>query len=207
MKIRHWLLLLILMLGIAALTYFIGRQSGSVKITHIATNELLIKQIAELSSLEVQGNAQIAQTNLTNDGSWTDAVRKLFIENTVTISIPYIAKYGVSMDTNDLKITQKDNVVSIHLPEPKLLSFEMRLDKANSSSTQGWMQAQSNDLYNQVQKKLYQQSRTEMEQSTKNKELAKEKIITILKSYYQPLGYQVELSFGSTQSISLFPKS
>lgn len=205
MKTRHWLILAILILGIGFFAYFMGRQSGTVKITHIATNELLIKQIAELSSLEVQGNAQISQTNLTNDGSWTDAVRKLFIENTINISIPYIAKYGVSMDSNDLKITQKDKLVSIQLPEPKLLSFEMRLDKANSSSTQGWMQSQNNALYNQVQQKLYLQSRTEMEQSIKNKEKAKEKIIAILKSYYQPLGYQVEVQFGDAQSFLLFP--
>jgi hypothetical protein len=166
---------------------------------------VLIKQIAELSSLEVQGNASITESNVSNDGSWSGALRKLFVENTIQISIPYIAKYGVRTDSNDLRIVQEEDIIHIYLPEPQLLSFEMRLDKASNSSKLGWMQSESNAAYNQVQKKLYEQTRRQMEQSSKNTEQAKAKIIAILKQYYQPMQKKVEVTFGKESGLQLFP--
>lgn len=204
MKFRHFILFLILLAGIGIAAYFIGKQKGTTQITQIATNEVLIKQIAELSSLEVQGNASITESNINNDGSWTEALRKLFIENTIQISIPYIAKYGISTDSGDLQISQTEGIILIRLPEPKLLSFEMRLDKASNSSRLGWIQSENNAVYNQVQQKLYLQSRSQMEQSEKNRAQAKQKIVSILKQYYQPLNMKVEVQFGNQSTISLF---
>lgn len=205
MKLRYLLVVLVLVAGIGFAAYYIGKQKGTTQITQIATNEVLIRQIAELSSLEVQGNASITESNVTNDGSWSDALRKLFVENTIQITIPYIAKYGVRTDSNDIRIIQEDDLIHIYLPEPQLLSFEMRLDKASNSSKQGWMQSESNAAYNQVQKKLYQQTRDQMAQSAKNTEQAKEKIIAILRQYYQPLQKQVKVTFGKESSLTLFP--
>ena len=100
---------------------------------------------------------------------------------------------------------EKDKTLLIRLPEAKLLSYEMRLDKATQSSTQGWLKTEDYNSYNAVQQKLYKQSKAEAEDSLKNKELAQEKIIGILKNYYKPLGYQVQVQFGSNKSIELFP--
>jgi hypothetical protein len=205
MKLRHLLVILVLIAGIGFAAYYIGKQKGTTQITQIATNEVLIKQIAELSSLEVQGNASITESNVSNDGSWSGALRKLFVENTIQISIPYIAKYGVRTDSNDLRIVQEEDIIHIYLPEPQLLSFEMRLDKASNSSKLGWMQSESNAAYNQVQKKLYEQTRRQMEQSSKNTEQAKAKIIAILKQYYQPMQKKVEVTFGKESGLQLFP--
>lgn len=205
MKLRHILVILLLLLGIGFAAYYAGKQNGTVQVTQIATNEVLIRQIAELSSLEVQGNATITESNVTNDGSWSDALRKLFVENTIQITIPYIAKYGVRTDSNDVRVVQEKDIIHIYLPEPQLLSFEMRLDKASNSSKLGWMQSESNAAYNQVQKKLYQQTREQMAQSTKNTEQAKEKIIAILRQYYQPVQKKVVVQFGSANNLELFP--
>jgi len=205
MKLRQVLVIAILLSGIGFAAYYIGKQQGTTRVTHIATNEVLIKQIAELSSLEVQGNASITESNVRNDGSWTDAVRKLFIENTIQITIPYVAKYGVRTDSNDLKVVQENEVIHVYLPEPQLLSFEMRLDKVSNSSKLGWMQSESNAVYNQVQKKLYEQTRSQMAQSSKNLEQSKTKIIAILKQYYQPMHQKVEITFGSSGTLELFP--
>ena len=205
MKLRHVLVILLLLLGIGFAAFYAGKQKGTVQVTQIATNEVLIRQIAELSSLEVQGNASITESNVTNDGSWSDALRKLFVENTIQITIPYIAKYGVRTDSNDVRVVQEEDIIHVYLPEPQLLSFEMRLDKASNSSKLGWMQSESNAAYNQVQKKLYQQTREQMVQSTKNTEQAKEKIIAILRQYYQPLQKGVEVHFGNKPGLQLFP--
>ncbi|MNL55153.1 hypothetical protein D3C87_1785370 [compost metagenome] len=67
------------------------------------------------------------------------------------------------------------------------------------------MQSESNAAYNQVQKKLYEQTRSQMEQSSKNTEQAKAKIIAILKQYYQPMQKKVEVTFGKESSLTLFP--
>lgn len=206
MKLKHLIVILLLLALLSWLAYFFGKQQGSVQVTNIATNEILIKEIAELAALEVQGNAQITESNVDNSDGFLQSIRKAFIEKTINISIPYVAKYGIQADSTIMSISvEKDKTLLIRLPEAKLLSYEMRLDKATQSSTQGWLKTEDYNSYNAVQQKLYKQSKAEAEASLKNKELAQEKIIGILKNYYKPLGYQVQVQFGSNKSIELFP--
>jgi len=206
MKLRYLVIVILLLALLSWLAYFLGKQQGNVQVINIATNELLIKEIAELAALEVQGNAQITESNMDNSDGFLQSIRKAFIEQTINISIPYVAKYGVQADSNSMAIVVKeDQTILIRLPEAKLLSYEMRLDKATQSSTQGWLKNESYNSYNAVQQKLYKQSRAEAAASIKNKEVAQEKIIGILKNYYKPLGYKVSVQFGENESRELFP--
>ena len=196
-KIATPLILLLLVAGIAILAYMLGRKNGNVTIENVATNNTIITQIAELSSLEVQGIATIKSTNLLNDGSLTDQMRKLLIENTINISVPYIAKYGVDLSGQAISVKEKDKVVQISLPEPGLLSYELRIDKADASIRKGWLLQASEAQYNEIQKRLYHQSRAQMEQNIAYKEQCIAKIRAILNDYYRPLQYKVELQFVS----------
>lgn len=206
MKLRHLVIVIILLALISWLAYFFGKQQGTVQVTNIATNELLVKEIAELAALEVQGNAEITESNMDNSDGIIQSIRKAFIEQTIHLNIPYVAKYGIQTDSNTMKIIVKeDKTLLIRLPEAKLLSYEMRLDKATQSSTQGWLKSETYSSYNAVQQKLYKQARAEAETSIKNKEAAEEKIIGILSHYYKPLGYKVQVQFGDNKTIDLLP--
>ncbi len=206
MKLRYLVIVIVLLALLSWLAYFLGKQQGNVQVTNIATNEVLIKEIAELAALEVQGNAGITESNIDNSDGIIQSIRKAFIEQTIHLNIPYVAKYGIQADSNTMKIIVKeDKSLLIRLPEAKLLSYEMRLDKATQSSTQGWLKSENYSSYNAVQQKLYKQARAEAEASIKNKEVAQEKIIGILKNYYKPLGYKVQVQFGDHKSIELFP--
>lgn len=206
MKLRYLLVIVILLALLSWLTFYLGKQQGDVQVTNIATNEMLIRDIAELASLEVQGNAEIRESNIDDGDGILQSIKRAFVEKTIHISIPYVAKYGLQVDSNTMKIVvQDDRTLMIELPEAKLLSYEMRLDKLSQSSTQGWLQTEDHRSYNAVQQKLYKRSRTEAEHSAKNKALAQEKIIGILQNYYRPLGYKVSVRFGGDDTVELFP--
>ncbi|MCU7695308.1 DUF4230 domain-containing protein [Haoranjiania flava] len=186
----------ILAVMIAVLAFFLGRKSGSTTIENIATNATIIRQISELSTLEVQGNASIKSSNVANDGSITDNLKKLFMENTVNITVPYVAKYGVDLDKQEIKIEEQNKKVVISLPQPKLLSYEMRMDKVSSITNQGWLQAENNAYFSKVEQKLYTQSRSQMENNVTNINRSKTKIAAILAEYYRPTGYEAEVYFA-----------
>lgn len=206
MKLRYFIVVIVILALCSGLAYYWGKQQCAVRVTNIATNEMLIKDIAELAALEVQGNAQITETNIDNSEGFLQTIKKAFVEKTINISIPYVAKYGIYADSNTMKITvENDQSLLIQLPEAKLLSFEMRLDKSTQSSTQGWLKTEDHNSFNAVQQKLYIQSKAEAANSNKNKQLAQQKIIGILQSYYQPLGYKVAVQFGQSNAVSIFP--
>ena len=190
---------LLLVLG----AFLIGRQSGNATIQNIATNEMVIKQIAELNSLEVQGNASINHSNKSKDPGLLGKMRDAFVEQSLQISVPYVAKYGVDLEKQKIRIDQQQKTVTIHLPEPEMLSFELKLDKITTNSKEGWLQQQNNAFYTSVQKQLYEESRANLAKNEKNKVLAREKIVEALSNYYQPIGYSVQLIFGNSTPLIL----
>ena len=205
MKMRSIITVALLLLLATWLAFYLGKNQGSTSITTIATNEILIKEIAELAALEVHGNAQINQTNVgDDDGLWT-AFKKALNEQTISINIPYIAKYGVKADSLNLKIkVETDKTITIQVPEPQLLSMDFSLDKLTINSSEGWLKSQSFASFNKVQKKLFIETKAKLSESQKNKDLAKEKIVAILKNYYEPLGVKVRVQFGNENTIDLF---
>lgn len=189
-------ILFIFAIAIAVMAYFLGKKNASKTIDSIAMNNVLIQQIAELSSLEVQGTASIKSTNIANDGSITDEFRKLFLERTVNLTVPYVAKYGVNLDQQTINIEEKNRQVYIVLPDPRLLSYELRLDKTDAMTRKGLFESGNDENYNRVTKKLYSQSRSQLENNNAYIQQTKDKIRRIIESYYAPMNMKVDITFS-----------
>lgn len=182
-------------LAIGILAYLLGKKNGTKTTERVALNAVFVQEIAELASLEVQGTATIKTTNIANDGSIADAVKKMFAERTATISIPYVAKYGVVLKGQQLTIEEKNKQVLIVMPAPQLLSYELRMDRADAMMRRGMLESPDEDYYASVEKQLYTSSRKQMEANTTYTDQSKNKIRKILEQYYAPMQFKVIVTF------------
>ncbi|SIN64903.1 DUF4230 domain-containing protein [Chitinophaga niabensis] len=193
-KIIQWIVVILLIVFI----FWLGQWFGSKKVNQsILSNSLIVREIAELASLEVQGNASIKRSNVDNSGGWWDNLSKVLAENTVWVTVPYTAKYGVNIDDKNFTVTLKEKRVVIQLPAPALLSYELRLNQMETANKKGWLMFSDDETYTDVQKKLYETSREQLKQNNIYIEQSKEKIRQIIGNYYKPLGYEVEVKFGN----------
>lgn len=197
--------LLLLCVAIGVLAYFIGRNTQPEGYNSLIFNTAFIKDIAELATLETQGSASIRSTNITDDGSFSDALKKLFNERTVNISVPYIAKYGVNLGKQSVKIEKKDSVVTIILPQPQLLSYELKMDGLNIFSRTGILQSIDEQGFIRLEQKLYAQSRAQLEKNDTYKNIAKEKVQKVLDAYYAPMNLRVTLVFDDSKANKVVP--
>lgn len=207
MKIARPLSLLLILLIFLYAGYQFGRNSRkSEGGTQLIENYSFVREIAELASLEANGMSTFKTTNLANDGSWTDALRKTFLENTVQISVPYTAKYGVDLSDSTMQIVRKDSVVEIHMPQPRLLSYELRLDRMETSNKTGWLLSPSDDRYTEIQKKLYAQSRAQLETNALYLNDSRQRICTILEQYFRTLNLKSVCIFDLPSPVIDYPK-
>lgn len=185
-----FLFLFICLLG----AYLFGKKSATDTIEkNYINNVVLVRNIAQLNSLEVYGIAKLKQSNANNSGM-LESMQTYFNEKTLFIDVPYIAKYGVDMNKN-LNIVQATDSIRIMLPMPELLSFELRMDKCQSITKKGLLiQNNDNELLD-ITKELYREQRAALEQNTVYLNQAKEKIESILKIYYAPIGMPVSVVF------------
>ncbi len=190
----------ILAIVLAVMAYFLGKKNGTVTTERLISNTTFLKNIAELSTLEANGSANITSTNILDDGSITDMMKKLFSEKTIKISVPFTAKYGVSLKNQNIRVNHKDTVVTIFLPEPELLSYELRLDKMDATVRKGLLQSIDEQTLNSLEGKLYSQSRQQMAGNDFYKQEAKNKVQKILGEYFAPLDYNVKLVFDNSQT-------
>ena len=193
-KIIQWIVVILLIVFI----FWLGQWFGSKKVNQtILSNSLIVREIAELASLEVQGNASIKRSNVDNSGAWTDNLKKVFAENTIWVTVPYTAKYGVNIDDKNYNVSLKEKRVLVQLPVPVLLSYELRLNQMETANKKGWLMFSDDETYTDVQKKLYETTREQLTQNNIYLEQSKEKIRQIIGTYYKPLGYEVEVKFGN----------
>lgn len=192
--------IVVLAIALAIAAYFLGKKNGTVTNESIISNTTFIKEVAELASLEANGMASIKSTNIADDGSFGDEMKKLFAERTVNIDVPYTAKYGVNLGKQTLHINKKDTIVTIILPNPQLLSYELRLDKLDASVRKGLLQSVDEQTLSRLESKLYIQSKAQMENNSAYKQSAKDKIRKILEAYYAPLKINVNLVFDDVQA-------
>ncbi|WP_126247099.1 DUF4230 domain-containing protein [Chitinophaga rhizosphaerae] len=195
-KILTWAVIILFIIGI----FLLGRCTGSGSTVNekAVNNVLLIREIAELASLEVQGNASFKQSNVDNSGEWSDNLKRVFAENTAWVSVPYTAKYGVDTDSTNFSLTVSGKTVTIRLPPPKLLSFELRMNQMETSSRKGWFTFSNDETYTEVQKKLYDTNRSQLEENVMYQKQSMNKIIAILRNYYTPLGYELKVNFTNS---------
>ena len=190
-------LLLLLVAVIAFAFYKLGVKNGSVETkTEIIQNVGVVKQIAELASLQVSGVTNLKVTNKTGDGTW-EKFKGYFTENTMMLSLPFDAKYGVDLSQEQMKVDTKSGKVKIYLPACKLLSMQWRLDKMQTMSQTGVFASATMNDFVKAQKQLYDQAFSGLQTNSGYIKLAQENIRSILSRYFQPLGYEVECVFGS----------
>ena len=190
------------------LVFWLGKRFGSTDVSQqVISNSTIIKEIAELASLDVQGSASIKRSNIENSGDWTDNLKKAFLENTVWVTIPYQAKYGVNIDDKPFKVQLTDKKIIVRLPAPRLLSYELKMDRMETSNRKGWLLSQNDETYTDVQKTLYKTSRGQLENNPTYIRQSKDKIRKIMEQYYAPFlkDHTLEIEYeGETKKPGLF---
>ncbi|MBS0031525.1 DUF4230 domain-containing protein [Chitinophaga sp. 22321] len=201
------LLLPVMLIALAVLIFWMGKRFGSTNVSQqVISNSTIVKEIAELASLDVQGSASIKRSNIENNGDWTDNLKKAFLENTVWVTIPYQAKFGVNIDEKLFKVELTDKKIILRLPAPRLLSYELKMDRMETSNRKGWLLFQNDETYTDVQKTLYQTSRAQLENNPTYIAQSKEKIQKVMEQYYAPFlkDHTLEIQYdGETKAPAL----
>lgn len=184
-------------LALALAFYFIGKNAGKNDVrTELVQNISIIKEIAELAGLEVGGKTQITVSNAGENSGFWKRFKNYFAENTIKLSVPYQAKYGVDMGSQQIKIDTEKKKVIVYLPHAKLLSLQLKLDEADALSKTGLLYSSSFDEYIGAQKQLYKAANESLINNQNHIKLAENHISFILEKYYQPLGLEVTCVFG-----------
>ena len=177
--------------------YFLGKKNGAGKTrTSVVQNVALVKEIAQLASLQVNGVANIKTTNRdSGDGAW-NKFKNYFTENTLQVSLPYEAKYGVDMSNRKVNIDTKAGIATIYLPAVKLQSMQLRVDKLESMNQTGLLNTTTINDFVKAQKQLYGTVSSTLENNMEFIKLAETNITSTLGKYYAPLGYKVKCVFS-----------
>ena len=179
-----------------AVLLFAGYQIGRIftekeNQTRLIENYSLVKEIAELASIEVRGTTSFTSSNVANDGSITDEMKRLFFERTVKLNVPFTAKYGVDLGDSSLRIVKADSILKVYLPQPKLLSYEIHLDWLETNNQKGWLQFQHDETYTAFQKKMYTQSRGQLEGNNTYLQRSRDRVCTLIQKYFAPVNMHV----------------
>jgi len=197
---RNNLLILILVAAIAIAFYFLGKKNGSNQTkTTMIENIALVKQIAELSSLQVSGTTQLKVTNSGGDGTW-EKFKDYFVENTLQVTIPFDARFGVDMSKQQMKVDRKSGKVTLYFPACTLLSLQLRLDKLETMSETGILTSASISDLVKAENRMYIQAQEKLAGNEAYKKLAQENIQATLQKYYEPMGFKVTCVFSNNPS-------
>jgi hypothetical protein len=199
--VKQTTLVIFLVLLVAIAFYFLGKKNGSkdAKVTMVENVEM-IKQIAELAALDVTGNLNVKVSNKDDENGVWSKFKNYFAENTLQVNLPYEAKYGVDMSNQKMSIDTKAATVNIVLPNCKLMSLQLKMDKMETMTQTGLFASATMDDLVKAQKQLYKQALQQLENDPKFLKLSEEHIVTILSNYYKPLGYKVNCVFGKKKS-------
>ena len=122
--------------------FLLGKFSGNPKVEqNYNVNKAFVRRIVEMGTLEEQGTASY-EYHYTEEGNGMMAnLKNLVLEKHITMRIPYIAKYGVMLQDDSMRIDVDDkaNRVSVSLPEPVLISYQLVMDKVQQSADRGWL--------------------------------------------------------------------
>lgn len=195
---------IVLLLAFGAAAYFLGKKNGSDQVTAtVVQNVNMVQQIAELSALSVTGTTTVKLTNTSGSTGMWDKFKNYLSENTLQVTLPYEAKFGVALQDKKVKVDTKDKTIIVYLPLCKLLSLQLQLDKLETMNHTGLFNSTSISDFSMVQKQLYQQALTSLSNNQEYKKQAELQITSILKNYYEPLGYQVQCVFENIASTTL----
>ena len=189
------IVIFLILLGAIAF-YFLGKKNGAsdIKISMVENVEM-IKQIAELAALDVTGSVKLKISNKGDEnGSWSK-FKNYFSENTLLVTLPYEAKFGVDLSNQKMNVNTKENTAIIYLPHCKLLSLQLKMDKMETMTQTGIFTSASMEDLVKAQKQLYIQALQNIEKDTAYISMAEKHIAEIMINYYKPLGYNVKCVF------------
>lgn len=190
-----WIGLGILILLSMVAIFFIGQKTGAKNVkTSFFTHIEMVKEIAELGTLEVKGVANVTITNV-DDNSWFGFIKKTLLEKTVTLNMPYTAKYGVDMQSNTFNIVEKENEIEVTLPPAKLISFEAHLDQKQGMIQKGYFIFPDENAFKEAEEKLYTENKKKLEQNKEYLQKAENKVTDIMQKYFKPFQKTVKVIF------------
>jgi hypothetical protein len=191
------ILLLILILLTAYLAYQYGVRKGNSKTKEtIILHAQIVRNIAEIATLEVKGVNEYYNNDFDNN-SWYGSLRNLFVGRNIMLKVPYTAKYGVALQNKKYKQTFKENDVLIILPEPELLSYEAHINEMQISTQLGILLEENSQNITSMQKQLYNDSKAQLQQDTAALSLSKKKIFQMFQHFYEPMGVNVHIQFNN----------
>jgi len=203
--ITRILSILVVLIAACIIAYTIGKKKGEADSeTALIQNVVFVRDIAELASLEVSGSTTYKSTNAPAGATGISAaLRKAFLEKSVTITAPYVAKYGVDLDDKNFRILRTDSVVEVRMPHAKLLSFELRLDRMENTASKGLLLFEDDNFYTAFEKKMYAQSRAQAEVSTIYLRRAEERVCGLMTRYFSAVGLPVRCVFEAKKNMEL----
>jgi hypothetical protein len=113
----------------------------------------------------------------------------------------------VDLKDGTMRIERKDSLVTIYLAPPKLLSYELHMDRIETNSRKGFFISPSDDRYTEIERKLYIQSRAQLEQNTLMLNQSRDKVCGILQQYFASLGLQSVCIFSVQTGVISSPKN
>jgi hypothetical protein len=200
MKRFNSLVLLLILICVLLAGFFLGKYFTKQENQNLVLqNHSFVRTIAEMSSLEVNGVSTLKSSNVLNDGSFSDEMRRMFNEKSIWITIPYTAKFGVNLKNQDIQVNKEQNEVVVTLPEPEMLSLELKLDRMETGNRKGWLQFSNDDTYIAYQKKIYSDTKEQLTKDPTYHNQAKDKLNKIITEYYAPLNMKVTVQYQQQQ--------
>ena len=189
-------LIIILLLALCGAMYFLGKRNGTTELkATVINNQQLKTQIAELSALDVSGNTSVKLSNAGDKSSWWENLKDYLAENTLQVTVPYHAKFGVDMQQGKVSISENDSAVVLNFPPVKMLSFQLELDKLETMNQTGLFSRTTIADMKRAEQEMYVAAKRQLETNSGYKEKAKQHIADIFTNYYRPLGYKVICNF------------
>jgi hypothetical protein len=190
-------IIIALLLLLCGAMYFLGKQNGSTQIKNsIVNNQQIVKQIAELAALEVDGSTTTTYSNAGNDNGFWNSIKNYLAENTLQITIPYKAKYGVDVSKAKIVINTNDTAVLLQFPAIQLLSFQLQLDKLQTMNQTGLFNRTTVADMKIAQQQMYSAAQSQLANNANYIQQATKHISAIFTDYYSPLGYKVICTFN-----------
>jgi hypothetical protein len=188
-------LVILVLLSMLAI-FFIGQKTGAKNVrTSFFTHIDMVKEIAELGTLEVKGVANVNITNVSEDNTWFSFIKKTLIEKTINLSMPYTAKYGVDMQSNVFNIVEKETEIEITMPPAKLISFEAHLDQKQGMIQKGYFIFPDENAFKEAEQKLYTENKAKLETNKEHLQKAENKVSEIMQKYFKPFNKTVKVVF------------
>src|SRR6218665_3153573 len=194
---KNRFVIIVLVAAVALAFYFLGKKNGEGQTkTDIVQNVEIVKEIAQLASLEVNGTTKITVSNKGDNAGFWNKVKNYFAENTLQVSVPYEAKYGVDMRNQNIHVDTKAQTITLTLPPVKMLSMQLRLDKMENMQQTGIFSTVTVDAFVKAQKDMYAAANATLQNNASYIKLAEDNIRNTLTRYYAPLGYKLDIVFG-----------